>query len=74
MSHDRTEYIQEPTFRQWTSVFVLLRLVNGLCAGKYGDILPPELALEFREAYAFCGEQFELTELSKPKENENART
>ena len=58
----RPSFIQAPTYWQCKAMYDLVRLSRNLCAGRYGDLLPPDLALEFRAANDSCTRQFELPE------------
>lgn len=56
----RPSFIQAPTYWQLRAIYDLVRLSRNLVAGRYGDLLPPELAIEFRAANCVCDRQFEL--------------
>ena len=56
----RPDLVQLPSFWQISAVYRLVSLNHKLVAGQYGDLLPPDIALEFREAMALCERLFEL--------------
>ena len=66
----RPDFIQAPTAFQQGAVFALLRLNRRLVAGRYGDLLPPDLALEFREAIGTCERLFELEGIGTANDND----
>lgn len=58
----RPSFIQAPTYWQLRAIYDLVRLSRNLVAGRYGNLLPPDLAIEFRAANCACDRQFQLPE------------
>lgn len=58
----RPKFIQAPNYWQCRAAFQLLDLSRKLVAGRYGDLLPPDLAIEFRAANDAVARQFNLDE------------
>ena len=58
----RPSFIQAPSYWQSKAVYDLVRLNRSLVSGRYGNILSPDLAIEFRAAMDACTRQFELPE------------
>jgi len=69
----RPDFIQAPTLSQYAAAFILLRLNRRLVAGRYGDLLPPDLALEFRDAIGVCERQFDLSNVGNDNADEYER-
>ena len=62
----RPAFIQAPTYWQCSAVYKLVCLNRKLVSGHYGDLLSPDVAVEFRDAMGLCERQFQL-----PPANDN---
>lgn len=56
----RPSFIQSPTYWQLKAVYDLVQLNRKLVAGHFGNLLHPELAIDFRAAIGCCTRQFDL--------------
>jgi len=56
----RPDFIQAPSYWQVSAVYKLVCLNRNLVAGRYGDCLPADIAVEFRAAMGLCNRLFEL--------------
>jgi len=59
----RPDFIQAPTYWQCSAVYKLVCLNRRLVAGRYGDLLPPDVAVEFRAAMGVCDRLFQLPDI-----------
>lgn len=66
----RPDFIQAPTTRQLGVAYHLLTLNRRLVACRYGDLLPPDVALQFREAIGAFEREFQFEGVGTANDND----